>query len=755
MFKFGLAVSMSALLASGALAQEADTEQRQNIVVVTGQKIDRSLQDTPVSVAVVTDVQFEEENIVDMVDALARTANVVSSDGTRFKIRGIDSNMVSGAGDGDLATVYVDGSPLPRQASFAGPTDIWDVEQIEIYRGPQSTLQGRASLAGAILVKTADPSYEWGGRARAIYTTEEEKYRVGMAYGGPIVEDQVAFRLAFERSESAGFGDNLTTGRELDPSDTLTARGKLLIEPANIPDLEVILSYSHDERSLGQEDFSLSVNDPFNNRVGFNNDPIEYEAVVDIATVTANYDINDEWSLTAIGGWNDVDYRYVYDDDLSAAAEATRTYLTLTETWTQEMRAQYDGEKLDGVFGIYLSKIEKPLSVSDGQLGIDLVNGIGLPLILQYQFGLDAATSNFVVSQYPNPAFINSRGAVSLETNTSAAFADLTWEFADQWTLYAGFRYDVEEQSGTTESIVTLGSVLPDPAAYPTPLDQVIAGVNGFLQAEAASANAPLTTYDSPSFGGFLPKLGIGYDFDDDKSLSFTVQRGYRSGGLGVNAAQATPFTFDQEFVWNYEFALRTQWLDGDLTANANAFYMDWTDQQVNVQLGTNVFDAETQNAGGSHIYGVELETSYVASDTLDLYGSVGYSKTEFDEFDVNINGVITDLSGNEFAYAPHWTLNAGATWRPTDNWIANVNANHVTSSFMDADRAQVSRESEARTHVNFRTGWEGETYGIFLAGKNLFNDESVVRVSPRLGTPEFASFADPRTFSIQVQAKF
>ncbi|MEM9054038.1 MAG: TonB-dependent receptor, partial [Pseudomonadota bacterium] len=684
------------------VSEPDEQEARQGTIVVTGQKIDRSLQDTAVSVAVVTDLQLQQENIIDLVDAIERTANITTRDGSRFTIRGIDSLNVSGAGQGDLATIYVDGVALPRQASFAAPVDIWDISQIELFRGPQSTLQGRASLAGAIIINTADPSYETSGRLRAIYTTEEDSYRIGGAIGGPIIADQMAYRLAFERSESDGFGTNLTTGEPLDPVDTLTGRAKLLIEPEAVPGLEVLLSYTHDQRTSGEVFNSLAVDDPEDERVGFSNDPIIYDTEINMASATVDYEINDQWSLTSITGWNNVDYSFVFDDDRSAEPFSARRFKNIVETWTQEVRFQYSGETIDAVFGGFYSNVDTPTSDSTGTLPIDLVNDLGLDLLLQLQFGLDAATSAFVVSQYPNPALITTDQEFSQEIETYAAFSDLSWKFADRWTLYAGFRYDVEQQSNVNAQTVTVASALPDPALYPVPLNQVIAGVNAFFVAQATNATSPATAFDSPEFGGFLPKIGIGYDISDDQSISLIAQRGYRSGGAAINTAQSRAFEFDQEFIWNYELGYRSQWFDRALTLNANLFYIDWTDQQVRVQLSNNVFDIETQNAGASSVTGFEIESQYAPNDQVDIYGSIGYAKTDFEEFDVVVGSTnagnfsqctpfqgsfLCDFSGNEFAFAPEWTLNAGVNWRPTDNWIANVNANHTSASFLRADR--------------------------------------------------------------------
>lgn len=775
MIKYSTAASISLLIGGTAMAQDtADKEARQETIVVTGQKIERSLQDTAVSVAVVTDIQLEEDNIIDFVDAIERTANVTTRDGGNFTIRGINSTNVSGGGQGDLATIYVDGTALPRQASFAAPVDIWDVSQIELFRGPQSTLQGRASLAGAIIINTADPSYEWEGRARAIYTTESEETRLGVAFGGPIIDDQVAFRLSYEGSESDEFGFNETRNEPSNSIETSVLRGKLLIEPSAIPELEVILSYSHDERSSGEAFNVLSVDDPEENRTNFHNDPIRYETDIDIATATINYDLTDAWSLTSITGWNEVDYRFQFDDDRSAADSEFRTFETLIETWTQEVRGQYDGEKIDAVVGAYYSTVDTPRSESRGALGLDPTIDLGLPIVLA-QFGVPDALIPTVVGLYPNPLVIENNNDFTSEVETYAVFTDITWEFSDKWTLFAGARYDVEKQSATNETTIPIVTPLPDPALLPPDLGGIVAVVNGLFIADAQAATSPFIEFESDEFGGFLPKVGIGYDFDELRSLSFSIQRGYRSGGLGVNTALGEPFEFDQEFIWNYELAFRSQWLDQALTLNANAFYIDWTDQQVRVQLSNNIFDSEVTNAGSSSVVGFEIETAYEASDTVDLYGSVGYAKTEFEDFTIGVNSAnaanfsectasgtanfLCDFSGNEFGFAPQWTLNAGATWQPSENWIANINANHVSAAFIRGDRPQASRDSDERTLVNFRAGWQNENFGIYLSGENLLDEDYLITQFPNDplldSEPEFAQFGDPRTFSIQLEARF
>ncbi|MEM9172426.1 MAG: TonB-dependent receptor [Pseudomonadota bacterium] len=756
------AAALSLLLTQPLVAQaQADDEDKTiDQIIVTGQKVSRDLQDTQDSVEVVTELDLVERNIIDLIDVIERTPNVTTRDGSTFSIRGINSLNVSGGGSSDLATIYIDGSPLPRQASFAGPADIWDVEQLEIYRGPQSTLQGRASLAGAIIVNTADPSFDWTGRARAIYTTEENQRRLGFAVGGPIVDEQLAFRLAAESSKSDGFGTNQTTGGNLNTVNSAIARGKLLYTPQSIPGLEFLLSISREERRTGEEFNSLSVSSPEDARVGFNDFPIQFDTETDIVTLTVNYDINDYWSLVSITGYNEVDYDYLIDTDRSAAPVSTLILDSLNETWTQELQFLFAQESFDAVFGVYLSDAQTPRSFNDGVRALNLENDLNLSGLLIQQFGLDPATAGFVVSQYPNPAFIGTTSNFSQEIETYALFADTEWRINDKWSLYSGFRYDVEQQSNTNDQLVTVRSTLPDPALFPAPLNAVIAGVNNFLIAGAVDASSPGETADSPDFDGFLPKLGIGYKFDDDRSLSFTLNRGYRSGGVGINAARAEAFSFDQEFTWNYEVAFRSTWLNDSLKLNANVFYTDWTDQQVRVQLTDNIFDTEIQNAGASSVRGFEVDSSYALTSDLEVYGSVGYADTNFEEFNVIVSGQLEDFSGNRFAFAPEWTLNAGLTWR-RNNWIVNANANYTSESFIRGDREQTDRESDERILVNFRTGWTNDNYGIYLSGQNLLDESYTITQFPNDpavpggAVPDFAQFGAPRTFSLIVEAQF
>lgn len=765
------AMSSQAVLAQSAFpsldtaataAQNEEEGEDNRVIIVTGQKISRSIQDTPASVAIVDEQAIEQQNIINLNDVLERTANVTGG-ASSFNIRGINSNRVSGQGLAGLATIYVDGSPLPPEAN-RGPSslDVWDVSQVEILRGPQSTLQGRNALAGAIIINTADPEYDWSGRARAIYQTNYDEVRLAGAVGGPIVDGQVAFRVAGEYSKSDGIIANPTLGGNNDEADSYFVRGKLLIEPDFAPDLRVLLSYLRDERNSGSTFGDVNVDDANDNRQVFLNRQTVDNVDVDILIGRIDYDFTDTLSLTSVSALNWATTRLERDLDYTPADDSFSDFNNRSKIFSQETRLQYDGDRLQGVLGVYYQKVDNSRRDGFSQFGFDIQRNFNVPALLQAQFGLDAATANLVNSFYLEPVPLRSGFDNPFEIESYALFSDFSFDVSDAITLYGGFRWDRESQEIQTGSEISVAGDLPDPASFQGPLAPIapiIAGVNGFLIAQATAANADPVRVTSPTFSAFLPKFGIGWNIDDDRSLNFTVQRGYRSGGVGVNSARGSSFSFDQEFIWNYEAAFRSAWLDNTLFVNANAYYIDWTDQQVEVQLSGNTFDSETQNAGSSRLWGFEVESRYEASGDLDFYASAGYANTEFTNFIASTDAGAVDLAGNEFRRAPQWTFAGGATYENIDGITVNVNGNYRSAAFSQV-QVQNDRDLHGYFVANFRAGWQNDNFGVFLTGSNIFDRDirdGLIELPDANGDlqPRVEFFGEPRTFSLQLEAKF
>lgn len=768
-----LAISITAMTGASAFAQESRKTALEE-VTVTGQKIERSLQDTPDSVVVVNTIQIEDRDITDFDEFLAQTANANSDNGQALNIRGIDAFNVSGSGDSFLASVYVDGAPLPRRL-IDGGFSTWDASQVELLRGPQSTLQGRNALAGAVVITTTEPTQEWEGRFRAQFGEHGEQ-ELAFAGGGGLIEDQLAFRFSAELEEFDGFNRNITRNERSDFSDDELYRLKFLWTPKGVDDFSALLSLTHATKENGDLTVEVPENggNPFE-RIVTSNDEDRRDIETDIVSLKLDYQFNDNWSLTSISTYSDVFRGNLNDIDNGAEASITNQTFDNNQTLSQEFRLTFEYEKFEGVIGGYYFDQEIDTLVEGDRQILLSDAGITSPFF-QNQFGLDQATADFVVSQFApvDPAILDNRITTERNVSSVALFADATYHINDKLDIFGGFRWDREKQDNDSDSIFVFSnqSDLPDPSSFIGPfagLAPLIAGVNAGLIANVADANlnAPLVNSTNNEI---LPKLGVSYHWTDDLTTSFSVQRGFRSGGVGVNNARSSSFQFDSEFTTNYELSLRSVWLDGALTANANIFYIDWEDQQIAVQLSSNSFDTETQNAGASTVKGFEVELNYLAADSLTLYGSLGQANTKFDEFDVVIPSdtgepTVFDLSGRSFEGSPEWTANVGATYKPDNGFVVNVNANYASDSSSEINPeidgrietdADFDLRNDSRVIVNAQVGYEWNSFGIFLIASNLFDEEYISSANAFEGqTTQRQSIGDPQQFSVSLRGRF
>lgn len=729
--------------ASYGMAEEATIYEE---VIVTGQKFDRSLQDTPSSVAVAGSQSIEQHNITDFGDFMAETANTHSTVSGGFSIRGIDGFNVSGGGNSYLATVYVDGAALPQRMIYSGFSS-WDVNQIEILRGPQSTLQGRNSLAGSVIMATQAPSQQWQGKYR-LQAGENNERQAAFAVGGGLF-DALSFRLSAEVTETDGFNTNITRNEASDHRKDEIYRLKFLLEPESLSGFTAQLGLTYYNTLSGNLSSNApGVNNPDNKRITSNNDPQDTEDNIKLYSLELNQKINSNWQAIAISSYSEVNAGWQnYDDDNGPEADGTRGYNVEIETFSQELRLVFDYERLSGVVGAYYYD----QSFSDfitGQTSISLASAGLTSSFLQAQFGLDSGTAKFTVDQYAgfDPAELNQFVTTQVGVKSYAAFADARYQISSQWDVFAGIRWDHETQENADNSQRSIANSenIPAPANYAgSPLAPLIAGINNFLQAQVDRSNSSSPLVDA-NFSTVLPKIGVSYHWNDDISSSFIIQQGYRSGGVGTNSARGSAFQYDPEYTTNYELSWRSTWFDGALTLNANAFYIDWTDQQVNVQLSNSSFDRETVNAGKSTVKGFELDSQYHINNEVTLYASVGQARTEFTDFSVAIptqgDDIVYDLAGRNFADAPELTSHIGVTYTAQNGIFANLSVNYADDSAADVNpyaRGLVEGDrgfdlrNDKRTLINFQLGYEWEKVGIYLMGKNILDEEFII-------SPEF-----------------
>ncbi len=729
---------------------EKDGAAAATTIIVNGEKIDRTLQETVASVSVTTAEQIEEQNIQTLQEIYNRTANVSETYGSYgFTIRGMSNRGVSAGGSGALATVYIDGAPMPTTVLHAAPTDTWDVQQVEIFRGPQSTLQGLNALAGSVHVRTRDPQFYWDGRAQVRATLEEE-YQVSAAAGGPIIDDQLAFRVSADYRDERGLIYNPTRDTYEDGLSALNLRGKLRWEPEALPGFEARLGFTHYERGGGYYYIYADLAEPdfYDNRLNRSNVENSIDANVDIASAELSYEIDPALSVTSVTSWNKVAEDGKYDGDGTAADEAFGLQDRDYETFTQELRLAYEGDWLSGLLGVFYYNRDQVIR-TDSRTLVPLPTQTAVGLLMQG--GLDQATAQMAVDLYAQavPNIVVDYSSFSPNNvQTMAVFGDATIDLTDRLSLIAGFRYDHEEHRIEVQQTTAFAGTYPNPADY-GPLAPAIAGLNAGVQGlvDQAGSSTPETTRD---FDAFLPKFGLDYQWSPQLSTAVTVQRGYRSGGTSSNTARSLEVPYDPEFTWNYEFSLRSEPMPG-VRLNANAFYIDWTDQQVNVNFGLNTYDSNTVNAGKSHLYGFEVEFAHRLNSSFDWYASVGHVKTQFDEFTVDEGNVTTDLAGSAFAYAPEWTLAAGANFH-SGNLLGNINASYRSAVYSTTGVDQVQARIAPRTLVNAKLGYDLGNAMVYVFANNLFDEQYIQYLNSFYNQ---AVLGDPRIVGIGLEAGF
>lgn len=777
---------------AGAQDNKSKEVEKVEKIVVTGQKFDRTLQETPTSVAVLTNKQIENLNILDFDDALSAVPNVTMEPGSSsFHIRGINAFGVSGGGNSFLASVYLDGAPLPP-SMIDGDLTTWDMQQIEVLRGPQSTLQGRNALAGAIVINTAEPQYEWGGKVRIIMG-QNGRQDLAIVGGGGFADDQIAVRLSAEDRQHGGFNTNRFLNVKSDPNEDSTYRFKAKFTPNALPDLQVNFTYIKNKNEAGTGIVQNVVTEfPFNADIPvppyrtINQDTAAFNRNDNnIYNLVADYSAGTMWTITNATTYSSNQFYRERDGDQTPEPQIKNISDTKSDTFSQELRATFEYDKVKGIFGIFYSTYElendnfgatllSMESIGARESVIGLLNQNGLPP----EFAV--AQADQVLGFYGDvfPVSINVDTNVNRNITNTALFIDMTYKISDSMEVFGGLRFDKEKQDNESINsyIIDGRDQFPNPVNFAENplLAQLVGGINGLFDAQAAQAsqNEPLT---DASFNEVLPKIGVSYLATPDMNVNLMYQKGYRSGGVGSNIAQGTTFTYDKEYSHNYEISYRSVWLDGDITANANIFFVDWQDQQVDTQLSPSVFDVETQNAGESSIRGLEVELTYRMTNSLTVNAGYGYAKTNFETFLTNTdnpNRLTRDLSGLEFADSSRITSNFAIQYA-NEGVVASLDANYKTKSRSlinpwlnsteipgDIDEEVFyDPKSDDRWLVNARVGYSCGKYGAFLTAENLFDAEyatyanAIRRAS--VDSPGIINLGQPRQIAVQFSAAF
>jgi iron complex outermembrane receptor protein len=730
-----LATSLPVAAFAADAAATSDAAATIEEVVVTAEKRVTNLQNTALAVSAIGGEDMKARQLTN-VQALAQNLPNVNfgqiTGNARIAVRGVGFDNISVGNEARVA-FHVDGVYVSRPSGALA--NFYDIERIEVVRGPQGTLYGRNATGGAVNVITRDPTEELSGYLTAT-AGNYDTYNLEAAVSGKLFEG-VSGRLAVQTANHSGYGENITTGLEVDDLHARSVRGKLKFELS--PDVTWNLGADY----VTQRDHSSGYH--FFGAGSFPVPPSTTPAFVpkgplfggafapDVRDTSAdqgpfyrreNYSLtsdlgvqSDLVDLRFITGFRNTRYHQITDLDNTNAPLTRYDQAERSRQFSQEVRASKTLERGDWVIGAYYFSER-------------LVGYTALPFDLRLLNPANPA--RFVQGYFAGGA---------IQTDAWAIFGQARYKLTDELALVVGGRYSTERKS--IEEVAQLDTVRPYNPANPV----IPRAVNG-TQDRAATWN------------GFTPKVTVEYKPVRNIFLFATYSKGFKSGGFNLGGVQAP---FRPEKLTDYEVGLKADWLDGRLRTNLGAFKYDYADLQVSKVNGAVV---TIENAATARIKGVEAEVIFLPIDNLRVELNGAWLDAKYRSYtspDPARPGASPQLAGHTLTQAPRYTASAAVQYR----WASSVGDFTFRAEERFVDRYyftpyNTSVASQPSFHMTNLFVTYDAPAGNWSATAYLRNAEDKRVISSALvgsttfaGAPVTGTLEPPRTFGLQLDYRF
>lgn len=761
----GAASTLALSLAAPALGQEADQEDGRSRVLqtvqVTAERREASQQDVPITVSTIDDRMLSEgdyrtsEDLALQVPGLQIKSSFSASNPTIF-IRGVGINDFNPANSGAIGVMVDD---MFYNSTTGQLFQLFDLDRVEVLKGPQGTLYGRNTTGGVLSVHTKEPGFETGGYVTATYGRFNQLDLEG-AVTLP-VNDKLAFRVSGVSNTRDGTRDIAFpdgTSREKNDVDFQAGRVQMLFEPTT--ELKILgkleygkssaTSRSYESQGLinfstgqyGLDDYGgvcggrgaaicgdafgyVDNPDPYAGAENIKDTPEEVEAFT--ANLQVEWDLGD-FELTSVTGYLDTSREAILEVDASPNRLIEEYIKDGSEQFSQEVRlaSDWDGP-LSLIAGAFY--LQDELTGQDSfELLADLNPTPGTPYF-------DA--TNFI---------LRTDRFYTQKTDTFAVFAQSDYELTDRLTATLGARFTWEER--TLDHVAYAGPVDAVPLKGKVPVYATLLDTSNFATDEL--------TFEEPTF-----RAALSYDVSDDVMMYASVSRGFKSGGFNTGATSdpIEASVVKPEKLMAYEAGVKSEWFDHTLRANASAFYYDYTDLQV-FGLAPGAVPTQTLfNAEEAEIKGLEFDLTALPASGLELSLAGTYLDAEYTSF---VTPIGQDFSGNTMVAAPEWSLVARGRYDTGPIWgdlglVASVDAAYTGDQFFDTQNTdRLAQEgywlANARLALAPRDGrWE---LAAFL--KNLVDEEYIVDAFDvaDFGFDELV-YGDPRTYGISLTYRF
>ena len=735
--RISIAMAGLGLLSPHGLAQSGGLEE----IIVTAQKRAESLQTVPLSVAAVTGAAIERANITSIqgikvpnvqIDNFTNTPN-----GAVMSIRGIGV-VEPDPYAGNTVGIMLDG--VPQLFNMTSLLDLFDIERVEVLRGPQGTLFGANTTGGVVNVITEQPTGEWGGKARATLGNWDRR-DLSAAVNFPIVDNLLAGKITVQHHERDGWVRNVVDGSDLNYQDTQAIRGSLLWTPAE--DLDITWTNEYVQREYGPpvvvngsspgyathvpEGVQGMYANPCPDADARCRAPSRYRAgsqVRDLgklntyaSTLTVNWNDTALGDLVSITGYKR--FRVREDTDQDGTPLFLDDTERETEGWqfTQELRSSFSvNEKLDMIAGAFVTATHYE-HLQNFRINFPGLEALGLRQV--------------------NPQDQDSWSA--------SLFAQGYYQISDRMRLQVGLRYTHEK----------------------TEMDAGIdfyAGSTNFDDGILLPAPDTFSVKDKDSWDNVGGKIGLDYQISDTVMVYASYARGFKSGGfVGRVGIPQDIGPYDPEYVDTYEVGMKGDFLDNRLRSNITLFHSSYEDMQLaQIYFIGAIQGNSILNAGKSEIQGAEMELTFIPADGLTLDLSLGYLDSEFKKFAPPdpVTGLPRDFSGFRLQNTPQWTGAASAAYEvPVADGMARffVEFTHSADKYLTSlDNSPTTRVQEMNL-LNASVEWspQSDNWTVSLWGRNLEDKRYIASAFEAPGTIRFVNYANPREFGMTVNYRW
>ncbi|GAB2653423.1 TonB-dependent receptor [Arenimonas aestuarii] len=725
----GLTLSLAALQAQAQQAPSAvpteDEAVTLDAIQVTARKREETLQEVPVAVTAFTPETIDKLNIRDIGDLDAQVPNL-----TIYAARGSSSTVtayIRGVGQSDPlwgvdpgVGIYLDDVYIARPQGAL--LDVFDVDRVEVLRGPQGTLYGKNTIGGAIKYISRGLSAETEGTASITvgsFNQMDVKAAIGGSFGG---NDALRGRLSVASLSRDGFGENTVTNQDVSDKEILALRGQLGAYVTEDFNLQFAFDWLDDQsgvrgaQMLAPNRF-VPTAPPMSDRYDVRNGmPNINDTSLQGISATANWRINDDWGFKYVTAKRESDTETNIDFDTTQVPIADVKAFYSDEQVSHELQLNYDaGGRSRGVMGLYLF---------DGEAGGQVLNNF---------FGL---------------LFGDTQGKVY--TESVAVYADWTFDINERLHLDLGARWTDEDKRA---DVLNRGY---SDGTYTTPVS-VVADFDKTI-----------------NFTNLSPKVSLGYQVTDDILVYGLATRGFKSGGYNIRAqATAVPRSaepFDDEVVDSFEVGAKMAFLDQRLFLNLSAFHNKYEDIQLSVFTsydsnndGTNdAFFGDFTNAGSGTVNGVEVEYQWLPTRNWLISGNLAFLDAKYDEF---IYAGLNIADEQEFTNAPEFSGAINVEYRTELARGGNLSA-RVGYSYQDdvvatteiVRTGAVPITQDGYGLLNAGVIWDtGGPWSFSLQGSNLTDKEyrtTGYNINAALGVLT-GFYGPPRQFSLSARYAF